>query len=231
MRLQHIGTLWVLALCLSAQERARPGFIRSHPLLSALDRDKDGVISSAELRNAPEVLAILDTNKDGSVTPEEMRPAGFARGPDSGPGESRPPEASEMVKALMAFDADGDGRLSNQEVPERMWGLFERADTDKDGVLTAAELTKLAESEVTRVTAEGSREGRGGRGQRRMRMDPVMAALDTNHDGMISPSEIRNSVAALKTLDKNGDGQITEDEVQAAFGAGREDRVGREPRQ
>ena len=49
-----------------------------------------------------------------------------------------------------------------------------------------------------------------------MRLNPVLAALDTNKDGVISAEEIANAPAALKKLDKNGDGKITEDEVRPA---------------
>ena len=31
----------------------------------------------------------------------------------------------ETVKSLMAFDANGDGKLQKSEVPERMQGIFE----------------------------------------------------------------------------------------------------------
>jgi len=43
---------------------------------------------------------------------------------------------------------------------------------------------------------------------------PVIAALDTNKDGVISASEIANASDALKSLDKNGDGQLTQDELR-----------------
>lgn len=44
-----------------------------------------------------------------------------------------------------------------------------------------------------------------------IRMDPVLAAIDTNGDGVISAEEIKNSAAALRKLDSNGDGQISHD--------------------
>ena len=43
--------------------------------------------------------------------------------------------------------------------------------------------------------------------------DPLITALDTNHDGVIDSNEIANAPAALKTLDKNGDGRLTQDEL------------------
>ncbi len=43
---------------------------------------------------------------------------------------------------------------------------------------------------------------------------PIIAALDTDKDGVISSTEIEGSVSALKTLDKNGDGELTRDELR-----------------
>jgi Ca2+-binding EF-hand superfamily protein len=54
-----------------------------------------------------------------------------------------------------------------------------------------------------------------------MRQDLVTAALDTNHDHVISADEIAHSPASLRTLDKNADGQITEEEVRPPQQQGR----------
>ena len=43
---------------------------------------------------------------------------------------------------------------------------------------------------------------------------PIIAALDTNHDGILSAEEIANASASLLKLDKNGDGQLTPDELR-----------------
>jgi Ca2+-binding EF-hand superfamily protein len=43
----------------------------------------------------------------------------------------------------MANDKNKDGKLSKAELPERMQGIFARADANKDGFLTKAELTKF----------------------------------------------------------------------------------------
>jgi len=43
--------------------------------------------------------------------------------------------------------------------------------------------------------------------------NPILKALDTDGDGVISADEIANASAALKTLDKNGDGKLTLDEI------------------
>src|SRR5258707_3532882 len=55
----------------------------------------------------------------------------------------------------------------------------------------------------------------GGQGMHRPPppIPPIIAALDTNHDGIIDAAEIANASAALMTLDKNGDGVLTIDEL------------------
>jgi hypothetical protein len=50
-----------------------------------------------------------------------------------------------MVARLMSFDANHDGRVSRTELPERMLGLFVRADTSKDGALDPDEVRRLAQ--------------------------------------------------------------------------------------
>ena len=46
-----------------------------------------------------------------------------------------------------------------------------------------------------------------------MGANPVLAALDTDHDSEISASEIRNAPAALRRLDLNGDGKLLPVEI------------------
>lgn len=43
---------------------------------------------------------------------------------------------------------------------------------------------------------------------------PIIAALDLNHDGVISADEIKKAPESLLKLDKNGDGQLTPDELR-----------------
>jgi Ca2+-binding EF-hand superfamily protein len=221
------------AWCQPAGGFGRGGMMRS-PAFLALDVDKDGIISAAELANAPASLKVLDKNGDGKLTEDEVRPQMGGRGGRGGgrgdePGETQPPSADELIKSLMAFDKNGDGQLTRDELPERMQGLFDRADADKNGILTADEIRKSAQAAAT-PSGAGRGEGREGRGGREggrgeapnfMRLDPILAALDANSDGEISAAEIAAAPTSLKSLDKNGDGQLSEDEVRMNFGPGR----------
>ena len=210
----------------------RGGEMRS-PAFLALDADHDGAISAAEIANAAAALKLLDKNGDGKLTEDEVRPQmGGRGGRGDEPGETAGPTADDMVKTLMAFDKNGDGQLTRDEVPERMQGLFDRADADHNGILTAEEIRKVAQATAApaeRGRGEGRREGfrpgggEGGRGNGPsfMKMDPILAALDTDGDGEISAAELAAAPTVLKKLDTNGDGKISADEVRINFGPGR----------
>ena len=47
-----------------------------------------------------------------------------------------------------------------------------------------------------------------------MRRMPVLSALDRNHDGKLSESEIDQAADSLRRVDRNGDGQITREEMR-----------------
>ena len=46
-----------------------------------------------------------------------------------------------------------------------------------------------------------------------MRIHPVLAALDADHDGEISAGEMDRAAAALQKLDRNHDGYLTAEEL------------------
>lgn len=225
-----------------------PALMQASPLLNAIDVNHDGKIDAAELANAPARLKTLDKNGDGKLTRDEAGlPPGFGRGPGGpgGPGgrggrggdaprggeagragEDRNfevpipgPTADELLATLLGWDKNKDGQLTKAEVPERQQGIFDRGDTDKNGVLDAAELRKLTADQAAAPPAPPAPRGpgRGGFGG----IDLASIALDADHNGEISADEIANAATTLKTLDKNNDGFITEDEVRPMPGGGR----------
>jgi hypothetical protein len=54
-----------------------------------------------------------------------------------------------------------------------------------------------------------------------MRLDPVLAALDTDANGEISAAELAAAPTALKKLDRDGDGRLAVDEAGMNLGRGR----------
>ncbi len=118
----------------SAERRRLAAYFDSIRVLSALDLNRDFIISPSEIANAPSALRSLDKNRDGSLDPDEC-------------------------------------------------------------VMLTSALSPVVDL---------------------MRSHPVLAALDANHDGVISPAEIANAPAALTSLDKNRDGLLTPEELLPA---------------
>lgn len=175
--------------------RERPRFV-----LQALDLDHDGTLSAAEIQAAPASLKALDRTGDGELTPDEMEP------PRTDAGAT----PDQLVAQLMSFDKNGDGVLTPNELPERMSALFTRGDTNKDGKLTPDEIRRMA----GRTGSPNGKAGAPGSASGMMRLDPVLNALDTNHDGMLSAAEISAASVSLLVLDVDHSGSIEAAEMK-----------------
>ena len=149
-------------------------------------------------RSPRPVILAIDTDHDGQLTSLEYLPS------QSDPAANKP---DETVQRLMSLDKNNDGVLTTNEVPERLQGLFTRADSNRDGKLTPDEIRASAATQA----------GPNGRAQRTgeaTRMDPVLSAIDTNHDGVLSAAEIAAAPTTLKALDKDGDGELSAAELR-----------------
>jgi hypothetical protein len=110
-----------------------------------------------------------------------------------------------FLLVLGALDVDQDNVISAEEIenaPAALW----RLDKNHDGMLTAEECGLKPDENLDPLKLGSVR-------LNFMRIHPVLAALDANHDGVISESEIRNAAAALRTLDANHDGKLVEREL------------------
>ena len=74
------------------------------PLMAALDADKDGELSAAEIKNVAKALKKLDKDGNGKLSREELRPQ--FRGPGGpsagGPGRGGP-GAGSFAERIMGF--------------------------------------------------------------------------------------------------------------------------------
>lgn len=119
------------------------------PVMIALDTDKDGVLSEKEINNAAKSLMSLDKNNDRKIDAEELRPAFPAMGQGGGPGGAMGGGrySGQMLDRMFSQnDKDGDGKLSADEVPERMKQAFDRGDSNGDGLLEKSEVEELLKS-------------------------------------------------------------------------------------
>lgn len=140
------------------------------------DKNDDGFLTKDELSERMQsLIARADKNEDGKASREEltaMAASGMGNRDRGGqPGGDRPggdrrfggnPE--EMVTRIFdSRDKNGDGKLSDSEIPEQMAGRIEQIDADKDGSVSREELTKAMSR--MRGGRDGARPG-GDRGPR-----------------------------------------------------------------
>jgi len=143
-----------------------PGFgfrMPTFPLLEALDADQDGKLSKEEIENAVAALKTADKDGDGKLSRDEIGwpPAGMGRGRRGmgfGPGgagrSARPSDtpAAEpdtgptlsFVERIMVNDKDQDGKVTKDELPDRMKWMTQRLDTNQDGAIDKAEAEEAA---------------------------------------------------------------------------------------
>ncbi|WP_298863519.1 hypothetical protein [uncultured Gimesia sp.] len=137
--------------------------------LQKLDKDKNGKLTEDELRpnfgrrggdrRGPGEPGRRDGDRRG---PEE---SGNRDGDRRGPGGPGGPEnrerfsAASFVEKIMSNDKNKDGKLTKEELPERMQSMFDRIDTNKDKEIDKAELTKMAENFKSRNRSGGRDRG------------------------------------------------------------------------
>jgi hypothetical protein len=124
----------------ATRKRMEKVIMRVVPVLAALDTDHNGYATEDELIVGVRLLlaaaAII-----WLLAPNPARLRRRAGADVSG----------DLVETLMHFDRNGDGKLDRSEVPERMQGLFDHADTNKDGLLTPEEIRTLAKAQALPV--------------------------------------------------------------------------------
>ncbi len=123
----------------SAQQGRGPGFRPpSPPVVDAIDKDKDGIISAVELADSSSALRSLDDNKDGEIAGAELLPDFFRGGRRSGRGGRRggfsrfgdaatervPPEKLQIHDGVARMADDDSFHKLSYKGPEVMIDTF-----------------------------------------------------------------------------------------------------------
>lgn len=156
------SALVAVAVMMGAAAVAQDMGGRPGPMMdfSAMDADQDGKVTKAEIE-AFKVARFTeaDTNKDGKLSVEEVTALRDAM-------EAKR-EEDRLAGMIKRFDKDGDGMLSQAELPAQRNGdkMFDRIDTDSDGAISQAEAdaakAKMEERMADRDGKGKDKEGKG----------------------------------------------------------------------
>lgn len=135
--------------------------------------------------------------------------AAFALGASLVVARAESPHASTATTrtvspVLAALDLDRDGTLSARELAAAPV-LLSALDLNADGKISPDERQAL------------SAEGRPVRAARGATTFTLVLALDANADGDLQLMELANAVSSLQRLDVNHDGQLTPNELRPAL--------------
>jgi hypothetical protein len=116
-------------------------------IVAALDTDRNGVLSAAEIANAPTVLKALDANDDGVLSPTELRGVALARpanhATSSAAHSGRANRYASSFNVVFTLDANHDGDIQTMEIVNAVSSL-KTLDRNGDGELTPDELQPAA---------------------------------------------------------------------------------------
>jgi Ca2+-binding EF-hand superfamily protein len=163
--------------------------------LRRIDGNGDGKIARDELKVLPEGVRerfglVFERAGKDSLTFDELRQAMTRAGGNPDPGA--------MFDRL---DANGDGKLSLQELPEparqRFRDILQQAGKGEDAALTKEEVARIATQLGNRPPGP-----------------PVFfAKLDQNRDGSLSKEELARAPEMFAELDANSDGRLEPGEL------------------
>ncbi len=138
-------------------ERADPGATESPPIMSLVTEgvadEPEPVIPASDLVDAAASMTPGPMGAHAGGGPGQGGPGGGGPGGGGGGGRQFNP---------LQYDADGDGKLSLEEAPDRMKENFATNDANSDGFLDEEELSAMRER-FRQQRGEGGEEGAGRR--------------------------------------------------------------------
>ena len=132
-----------------------------------------------------------------------------------------PPGLAPLLKGtaddfIKQFDKDKKGYVAKKDLPPRMAGLFDRADTNQDGKLDHKEVAQLLDTLRRRYGVETpAAQPAVSKEEVERVVDQLLARMDTNKDGKISRQEAKGPLARnFDQYDTNKDGFLDKEELR-----------------
>lgn len=207
------------------------------PVIQALDANHDGMVDAQELTNAVQTLLALDKNGDGQLSTAELLGQPPVTG---GRGMGGPPMGNRSQQGWQpgwrrgqwrGNGGNGFGQMSGQPAGDRDYATMNQP-IQPQRIVPQGRINPVHPvQQPQRIVPQQRINPMRPVGQQQ-RADPLFAALDANHDGVIDPTEMGNAAAVLKSLDRNGDRLVTSDELfprQSRGGEARRESANRPP--
>jgi len=234
-------------------------------LFEKLDKNSDGQIDADEVGEArakffKRLVRVGDEDKDGKLSKDEFvdatkpEPKPTATAGDGGKGKGKNKKKGggrDPKKLFNRLDKNGDGKVTQDEIPEKQKKRFDRIFTrlDKDeltlkdfekfsgkgkGGKNKAQGKKKPDADGQKTAKKGP--GRGaGRPEGRPDPERMFKRFDSDEDGKLTVDEVPEGfkdrfAAMLKRAGKDEDGSINLNEFRRVARAGRGEGDGPGPR-
>lgn len=120
-------------------------------------------------------------------------------------------EVKISAEAFKRLDADGDGKLTLEEMKKSLAG-------QDDAIFKYYKNGGSNTTDITSSLLSGSNSGTGASGTySTLAASRYLKDKDKNGDGVLSSEELSLTAEIFKTLDKDGDGKITKAELNSAL--------------
>jgi Ca2+-binding EF-hand superfamily protein len=183
------------------KDGTRPPLKRSAEIWKAADTNQDGGISAEEfaemprLRDLPDekrakLFSRLDKNGDGNLSHVELDHFGKPRDGQKGSPMKRFWELDVDKSGGVSFEEFKQGQLSQKLSAAKQEAVFQKLDTDRDGMITPKDRPQLPANRPP----GGPRQARaehGKRGDSPGSLTGIELKLDQNGDGALSFEEFR----------------------------------------
>ncbi|MBT5124163.1 MAG: hypothetical protein HOM32_06165 [Planctomycetaceae bacterium] len=164
------------------------------------------------------IAALLAATAQTVSAQQPERPQGQqAQRPQGGP--------ADFIERIKGFDQNNDGKITKDEMPERMQAMIERLDTNKDGAIDNKELAALKDRLAQGGQGQQGQRPQGQRpegqqGQRPQGQRPEgqqgqrpQGQRPEGQQGQRPQFNPADMIKRIKESDKNKDGKITKDEL------------------
>ncbi|MEO2017627.1 MAG: hypothetical protein ABGZ53_25005 [Fuerstiella sp.] len=117
-------------------------------MIDRLDTNNDGKLDRRELQKAPAIARFLDRDKDGAVSAREIAAARQrARGMTNDKKQATPEitprgQTDDVNQAFRRLDRNKDGKLTGNEIPQRLRNDVKRFDTNHDKAISKQEMQR-----------------------------------------------------------------------------------------